>query len=67
MYKKNNVFVIYIYICACDDCNFQNNLLFLFIYREIRVSSFMSDLERGKKAAQVLMQKVPHIIPHKEV
>lgn len=35
--------------------------------REIRVSSFMSDLERGKKAAQVLMQKVPHIIPHKEV
>ncbi|GFQ78583.1 ubiquitin-protein ligase E3B [Trichonephila clavata] len=26
----------------------------------------MSDLEKGKKAAQVLMQKVPHIIPHKE-
>ncbi|CAN7952019.1 unnamed protein product [Ixodes pacificus] len=26
----------------------------------------MGDLEKGKKAAQVLMQKVPHIIPHKE-
>ncbi|GFT97388.1 ubiquitin-protein ligase E3B [Nephila pilipes] len=36
------------------------------LIKEIRVSSFMSDLEKGKKAAQVLMQKVPHIIPHKE-
>lgn len=26
----------------------------------------MKDLENGKKTAQVLMQKVPHIIPHKE-
>lgn len=36
------------------------------LIKEIKVGSFMSDLERGKKAAQVLMQKVPHIIPHKE-
>ncbi|KAF8796101.1 Ubiquitin-protein ligase E3B like protein [Argiope bruennichi] len=36
------------------------------LIKEIRVSTFLSDLERGKKAAQVLMQKVPHIIPHKE-
>ena len=26
----------------------------------------MKDLENGKKSAQLLMQKVPHIIPHKE-
>lgn len=26
----------------------------------------MKDLENGKKCAQLLMQKVPHIIPHKE-
>ncbi|XP_042898295.1 ubiquitin-protein ligase E3B [Parasteatoda tepidariorum] len=36
------------------------------LIKDIRVSSFMNDLEKGKKAAQVLMQKVPHIIPHKE-
>ncbi|KAL1483940.1 hypothetical protein MTO96_032867, partial [Rhipicephalus appendiculatus] len=33
---------------------------------DVKVSAFMSDLEKGKKAAQVLLQKVPHIIPHKE-
>lgn len=26
----------------------------------------MKDLENGKKAAQILMTKVPHIVPHKE-
>ncbi|XP_022242610.1 ubiquitin-protein ligase E3B-like isoform X2 [Limulus polyphemus] len=36
------------------------------LIKDIRVSNFMSDLEKGKKAAQVLMQRVPHIIPHKE-
>ncbi|KAG8189904.1 hypothetical protein JTE90_018685 [Oedothorax gibbosus] len=36
------------------------------LIKEVRVSSFMNDLEKGKKAAQVLMQQVPHIIPHKE-
>ncbi|XP_076363103.1 ubiquitin-protein ligase E3B [Tachypleus tridentatus] len=36
------------------------------LIKDIRVSNFMNDLEKGKKAAQVLMQRVPHIIPHKE-
>lgn len=36
------------------------------LIKEIKVTSFMNDLEKGKKAAQVLMQKVPHIVPHKE-
>lgn len=35
-------------------------------YRELRVSSFMKDLEHGKKSAQTILQKIPHIIPHKE-
>lgn len=26
----------------------------------------MSDLEKGKKAAHVLLQRMPHIIPHEE-
>ncbi|KAM7312031.1 ubiquitin-protein ligase E3B isoform X4 [Ixodes scapularis] len=36
------------------------------LIKDMKVSTFMGDLEKGKKAAQVLMQKVPHIIPHKE-
>lgn len=36
------------------------------LIKDVKVSAFMSDLEKGKKAAQVLLQKVPHIIPHKE-
>lgn len=36
------------------------------LIKDIKVSSFMNDLEKGKKTAQILMQKVPHIVPHKE-
>ncbi|UYV76096.1 UBE3B [Cordylochernes scorpioides] len=36
------------------------------LIKEIKVPSFMADLEKGKKTAQLLMQKMPHIIPHKE-
>ncbi|XP_077511129.1 ubiquitin-protein ligase E3B [Amblyomma americanum] len=36
------------------------------LIKDVKVSAFMGDLEKGKKAAQVLLQKVPHIIPHKE-
>ncbi|KAK4297692.1 hypothetical protein Pmani_029911 [Petrolisthes manimaculis] len=36
------------------------------LIKEIRVSTFTADLERGKRTAQVLMQKMPHIIPHTE-
>lgn len=31
---------------------------------EIRPSNFLADLEKGKKHTQVLLQKMPHIIPH---
>lgn len=30
------------------------------------MSSFMKDLEHSKRTAQAILQKVPHIIPHKE-
>lgn len=30
------------------------------------MSTFMKDLEHGRKTAQAILQKVPHIIPHKE-
>lgn len=30
----------------------------------VRPSTFMNDLEKGKKATQILLQKMPHIIPH---
>ena len=35
--------------------------------RDIKASSFIGELERGKKTAHFLLQKVPHIIPHPEV
>jgi ubiquitin-protein ligase E3 B len=34
------------------------------LIREIRSSHFLADLEKGKKHTQVLLQKMPHIIPH---
>ncbi|OTF82512.1 ubiquitin-protein ligase E3B-like protein [Euroglyphus maynei] len=36
------------------------------LIKELRVSTFMKDLEHGKKSAQAILQKIPHIIPHKE-
>ncbi|ELT93611.1 hypothetical protein CAPTEDRAFT_162148 [Capitella teleta] len=37
------------------------------LIKDIRISVFMGELERGRKsAATFLLQKVPHIIPHKE-
>ncbi|XP_015784165.1 ubiquitin-protein ligase E3B [Tetranychus urticae] len=36
------------------------------LIKEIKVANFLKDLENGKKSAQILMMKVPHIIPHKE-
>ncbi|RWS25410.1 ubiquitin-protein ligase E3B-like protein, partial [Leptotrombidium deliense] len=36
------------------------------LIKDMKISTFMRDLENGKKSAQILMQKVPHIIPHKE-
>lgn len=36
------------------------------LIKELRVNSFMSDLDKGKKPTQLLLQKMPHIIPHEE-
>ena len=36
------------------------------LIREIKFSSFLGDLEKGRKATQLLVQKMPHVIPHSE-
>ncbi len=36
------------------------------LVKDIRVSSFMSDLEKCKKSTMLLVQKMPHILPHEE-
>ncbi|XP_063241461.1 ubiquitin-protein ligase E3B isoform X2 [Bacillus rossius redtenbacheri] len=36
------------------------------LIKDIRVSTFINDLEKGKKTPQILLQKMPFIIPHEE-
>ncbi|EEB13316.1 ubiquitin-protein ligase, putative [Pediculus humanus corporis] len=36
------------------------------LIKDIKVCTFISDLEKGKKNTQALLQKMPHIIPHFE-
>ncbi|KAI1292289.1 Ubiquitin-protein ligase E3B [Halotydeus destructor] len=36
------------------------------LIKDLKVSTFLKDLENAKKSSQILMQKVPHIIPHKD-
>ncbi|KAK6625595.1 hypothetical protein RUM43_005894 [Polyplax serrata] len=36
------------------------------LIKDLRVCSFMNDLEKGKKNTQALLQKMPHVIPHFE-
>ena len=40
---------------------------FCFIFSEVKPSSFLSELDKGRKSAKFLLETVPHIIPHKEV
>jgi ubiquitin-protein ligase E3 B len=36
------------------------------LLKDIKVSTFMADLEKGRKAPQLLLQTMPHIIPHED-
>lgn len=36
------------------------------LIRDIKASFFITELDRGKKATQFLLQRVPHIIPHRD-
>ncbi|GLH04043.1 E3 ubiquitin-protein ligase Nedd-4 [Gryllus bimaculatus] len=36
------------------------------LIKDLRVNTFISDLDKGKKSSQILLQKMPHIIPHDE-
>jgi len=52
-------------------CLLFDNLVTLFIIvynsRDIKASTFLGELDRGKKSAVFLMNKIPHIIPFSEV
>lgn len=34
--------------------------------QEVRVSTFIADLEKGRRGAALLLSKMPHVIPHSE-
>lgn len=36
------------------------------LIHEVKPSTFISDLEKGKRHAVILLQKMPHIIPHED-
>lgn len=36
------------------------------LIKEIKVSAFMKELENNKRPAELLLKKIPHLIPHKE-
>ncbi|CAH1155824.1 unnamed protein product [Phaedon cochleariae] len=36
------------------------------LIKDIRVSTFIADLEKGRRAPQLLLQTMPHIIPHED-
>lgn len=36
------------------------------LIKDIKVSSFLVDLEKGRRAPQLLLQTMPHIIPHED-
>ena len=46
-------------------------LLLVFVlykfYRDIRIRSFVDDLEREKNSALLIIQKIPHALPTKTV
>ena len=39
----------------------------LLCYRDVKASSFIADLEKNREAAHFLLQRVPHVLPHREV
>ena len=50
--------------------HFFTGIVFLsaFVYdRELKISSFVSDLKAGKTRALEVLNKIPHIIPHRKV
>jgi len=36
-------------------------------FRDVKPSGFLMELEKGKKTAQFILQKIPHIVPFAEV
>lgn len=36
------------------------------LIKEIKVPSFLADLDKGRRVPQLLLQTMPHIIPHED-
>ncbi|CAH1185168.1 unnamed protein product [Phyllotreta striolata] len=36
------------------------------LIKDVKVSAFVSDLEKGRRAPQLLLQTMPHVIPHED-
>ncbi|KAJ8917808.1 hypothetical protein NQ315_010714 [Exocentrus adspersus] len=36
------------------------------LIKDIKISAFIADLEKGRRASQLLLQTMPHIIPHED-
>ncbi|WAR01504.1 UBE3B-like protein [Mya arenaria] len=66
-------------VATCLPCLSYHEILLRYLWRflsdlgpvcglkvDIKPSSFLAELERGKKTAQYIMQKIPHIIPFSE-
>ena len=57
-------------LCFCFFViTFKSSHLHLFdvAFRDLKPSLLFQELEKGKKRAQLLLQYIPHVIPHKNV
>ncbi|XP_046391174.1 ubiquitin-protein ligase E3B [Ischnura elegans] len=64
LFKSTHTLLMVLYRRDCRRTYVSDSSIWLL--KDMRVSTFMNDLERGKKATQILLQKMPHIIPHVE-
>ncbi|KAF5298208.1 hypothetical protein FQA39_LY02632 [Lamprigera yunnana] len=48
------------------DCRRNYTPLGHWLIKDVRVSTFMTDLDKGRKKPQLLLQTMPHIIPHED-
>lgn len=59
----NNLYVLLMLLYR-RDCRRNYTAAGHWLIKEIKVSAFLSELEKGRRAHQLLLQTMPHIIPH---
>lgn len=50
-----------------DGLYFKTHIYIIVMFRDLKPSVLFQELEKGKKRAQLLLQYIPHVIPHKNV